>query len=62
MAEKLEQDIKQEYLNTMRRFEEGEDGIGVLDVLKVAFKYYFSSPRHYFKTFLEERVRGNRGS
>jgi len=54
--ENLERDVRREYLDVMRKFEEGED-VSMWRVLKTAFRYYFSKPRQYLKTFFKERLR-----
>lgn len=52
--------VRQEYLDTMRRFEAGEDDVSVLDVLGVAFRYLFSNPREYSRTFFKKRFKKDR--
>ena len=53
--------LRKEYLSNVRRYESGDKNIGILDVLKFNFGYYFLSSflssREYFKTLVNERIK-----
>ena len=53
------ENIKEEYLKTMRRFERGED-VNLIDVFRESLKYFLTclvySPRSYIPTLIRDRM------
>ncbi len=56
----LENNLKSEYLDTVKRFEAGDKDINIFDVVKVIGKYFlyslFTLNGEYFQTFWEDRL------
>ena len=51
-----ERDLRQEYLNTMKRFEAGEPGVSASDVFEASLYYYLAHPLKYVSNFFRESI------
>ncbi len=49
----LETSLREQYLDTLRRFENGDENVRLRDVIRAVFKYYILRPKEYLRTFVE---------